>query len=61
MIAKLIHKNDNWICSNCMMRQPTPLKANCWFCGNWFSNFEEISINNWQDIEKDKNKYQSEI
>lgn len=57
MIAKLIHKNDSWICSNCMMRQPTLLKANCWFCGNWFSNFEEISINSWQDIEKDKNKY----
>lgn len=36
-------------CSNCLMRQPKELKSNCVFCGNWFSNYEDILINEIAD------------
>lgn len=32
-------------CSNCHMTQPRGnLKSNCLFCGDWFSNYEDILI-----------------
>lgn len=40
MIARLINKNNNWYCSNCLIQQSS-LQENCSFCGNWFSNYNE--------------------
>lgn len=32
-------------CSNCKMPQPNQeLHSNCIFCGDWFSNYEDILI-----------------
>ena len=31
-------------CSNCMIQQPYPLKTNCVFCGDYFSNIEAIMV-----------------
>ena len=31
-------------CSNCKMRQPDELHMNCVFCGNMFTNYEDILI-----------------
>lgn len=35
-----------YYCSNCRIQQPNAgqLKHNCVFCGNWFSNYEDILI-----------------
>ena len=34
-----------YYCSNCMMKQPNDnLKSTCFFCGNYFSNYEDIII-----------------
>lgn len=33
-----------YYCSNCRIKQPDELKNNCVFCGNWFSNYEDILI-----------------
>ena len=33
-----------YYCSNCRIKQPDKLKSNCVFCGNWFSNYENILI-----------------
>lgn len=48
MISRLIKKdtNDIYYCSNCRMRQPRVLE-NCFWCGNMFSNYEDVII---QDI-----------
>ena len=27
-----------------MLLQPAPLKTNCAFCGDWFSNFSSVAI-----------------
>ena len=43
MTSKLVEKNDNYYCSNCMMRQPR-VRVNCWWCGDLFSNYEEVLI-----------------
>ena len=45
MISTLRKNGDVFRCSNCMMRQPHPLKSNCPYCGNMFSNYEDIIIN----------------
>ena len=55
MIAKLILKQNKYLCSNCYMQQ-FKIKESCIFCNAVFSNFEEILI----DINKAKlqeNKY----
>lgn len=33
-----------YYCSNCRIKQPDELKNNCVFCGDWFSNYEDILI-----------------
>lgn len=43
MTSKLVEKNDSYYCSNCMMRQPR-IQVSCWWCGDIFSNYEEILI-----------------
>ena len=51
MVSTLKKKsNDHYYCSNCMMMQPSPLKENCPFCGNYFSNYENIIIAEHIDI-----------
>ena len=47
MIAKLIHKNDYYYCSECRMRQK--LQSYCDFCGAIFSNYEEELIKESED------------
>lgn len=46
MTSKLLKKNNSetYYCSNCRMRQPQ-LQPNCWWCGDWFSNYESVVIN----------------
>ncbi len=51
MTSKLVKKKNTYCCSNCMMRQPH-LATNCWWCGNLFSNYEEIIIENAIEEEK---------
>lgn len=46
MTSELFKKQDQYFCSNCMMRQPH-IQANCFWCGNMFSNYESMLI---QDI-----------
>ena len=48
MISKLIEKNDTYFCSNCMMRQPR-VQTNCFWCGNMFSNYEDMLIKDVND------------
>ena len=62
MVAYLMNKNNQWYCSNCMMRQDT-IRYTCSFCGQQFVNFEEVCYNNWKDIENEKNyiEYPSNI
>lgn len=40
MVSKLIEKNGEYVCSNCLMRQPKNPDARCKFCGYEFSNYE---------------------
>lgn len=44
MTGKLIRKNNNYICSECRMRQHGDLMPFCYFCGTNFSNYEEILV-----------------
>lgn len=46
MFAHLVKKSNNYICSNCRMKQEE-LKETCWFCGYFFSNWEVIKIENF--------------
>lgn len=50
MVSKLIKNGDAYICSNCKMRQPH-FRVNCFFCGNWFSNFESLLIEETEEKE----------
>lgn len=45
MVSNLKKRADGrYYCSNCMLLQPAPLKTNCAFCGDWFSNFSSVAI-----------------
>ena len=48
MISRLIQKKDQYFCSNCMMRQPHIIQ-NCFWCGNIFSNYEDMLIQDVND------------
>ena len=50
MVSKLIKKDNSYICSECKMRQPDDLKSNCFWCGNWFSNYEELMVEEEAEI-----------
>ena len=52
MISILKKKGDIYRCSGCLMRQPKPLKPNCPFCGDMFSNFESITIEEYKEHEE---------
>lgn len=55
LIAKLMEKNGVFYCSECRMRQFEP-SYNCKFCGNLFSNFEDMRIEQFEEERKDKNE-----
>ena len=67
MVSKILQANDIYYCSNCRMRQPD-LHPYCNFCGNEFSNYEELMIKQENDtirpmfdLDKiSKNKYARE-
>ena len=48
MTSKLFKKQDQYYCSNCMMRQPR-VQANCFWCGDMFSNYENMLIQDVND------------
>ena len=52
MVADLIKKNNYYYCSHCRMRQLQP-NPNCYFCGNYFSNWESVLIEEFKEDEKD--------
>ena len=41
MITKLIKRGENYYCSNCFMKQSKIIDSYCYFCGEFFSNYEE--------------------
>lgn len=43
MISTIKQKGSTYYCSNCLMRQ-FELKPNCPFCGNMFSNYENMIV-----------------
>lgn len=53
MVANLIFKTGQYKCSNCMM-PISQIVPNCPFCGNWFSNYEEIIMKNTTMSLRDK-------
>lgn len=55
MVSKILKKNNIFYCSNCRMRQ-FQIKTNCPFCGNMFSNYEEILIQQFNEEERNKNE-----
>ena len=64
MITMLKKYGSTYRCSNCMMLQPASLKMNCPFCGDMFSNFESIMIQeykNYEDNLRRKNNNQDSL
>lgn len=55
MFTYLIKKSQGFICGNCRMAQKR-IENTCWFCGYIFSNYEEILIKNYKDIEQSGGK-----
>lgn len=56
-LRKKKNATNYYYCSNCMIIQPFPLKTNCPFCGNYFSNYEEIIIKETKEqMEGEKNE-----
>lgn len=49
MIARLIKKNDNLICSECHMKQ-LGARPKCVFCDAIFSNYETFIIKNYNEV-----------
>ena len=55
MVSRLKQRTSGrYYCSNCMLMQPNPPRANCCFCGDWFENYESILVKN--HIEKTTNE-----
>ena len=56
MIAKLVKKNNDYICSECRMRQ-YDIQSYCSFCKLPFSNYEEVMfdlVTVQEDFENEK-------
>ena len=60
MVSTLKKRGDIYYCSNCQMRQ-FEIKPNCIFCGNSFSNYSSIIIENWNEAEKEEVKNEGSI
>ena len=43
MVSKLLKHETTYYCSNCRMKQ-FELHSHCPFCGSFFSNYEDILI-----------------
>ena len=57
MVTTLKKRNSGvYYCNNCMMNQPADLRANCYFCGSWFSNITDILIQEEEEQERNKIK-----
>jgi len=55
MIAKRIWlKDGSYKCSNCQMRIPTLINANCPFCGDYFSNQESVMFDRAKANDEEK-------
>jgi len=54
MVSTIKKRGDIYYCSNCQMRV-LELRPNCFFCGNEFSNYESILI------QQQKEKFEDEI
>ena len=54
MVSKILKNNNVYYCSNCRMRVIDLKKENCAFCGNLFSNWETITIENMKEQESQK-------
>ena len=50
MIATLLKKPQGYMCSNCRLIQRT-IAPTCSFCNYSFSNFEEIVLEQYKEIE----------
>ena len=48
MLTHLVKKGNDFVCHNCRMKQKE-LRDTCWFCGYFFSNFEIIKIENFEN------------
>ena len=62
MVSKLIKKNNQWYCLNCMMRQEDP--ENTWmcpFCQCEFTNWESIQFELYKEQLKEAVKDESNI
>ena len=60
MVSKLLKRSNTYICSNCRMRAWN-ITPHCKFCGNAFSNWEEVQIDLYnekfaEELEKYKNE-----
>ena len=54
MVSKILKNNNVYYCSNCRMRVMDLQKENCIFCGNLFSNWENIAIEYIRELESQK-------
>lgn len=60
MTSKLLDRDGIYICSHCFMRQ-FQLKEHCLFCGDLFSNWEEIQVDRFKLQEEALRKDESNI
>ena len=60
MIANLILKNNDYYCSNCMMRQ-SQIRTQCSFCGDSFSNWENVQFEIYKEKEKEEIKNEENL
>lgn len=58
MIARIIKRNGEYYCSECKIRQSKVIEFQCVFCGAFFSNYEEVLMENY--MEEFKNETSSE-
>jgi len=54
MVASLVRKENNqWYCSACRMRQ-SRLRERCEFCWRIFSNYEDVLLEQIDEVMKDE-------
>lgn len=54
MVANLILRQEKYICGECLMRQADKLTPYCRFCGASFSNYEDMVIQKYLDLEDEE-------
>ena len=53
-MAALIKKNNDYLCDNCYIKQPSVLEPYCIFCAQIFSNYEEVMINKFKEEQENE-------